>query len=132
MPDRENYVNNICALINAQDFTSSINLLLLSLIHVIVPGIFKNNQIAMNSFLSEVDSRRISILDGYIYCSRKLHKLPKKDENAEAIKKMLLELKIRASNATNMDIGNIPADWTQVLLFSNPYGLNYVEWLNVS
>ena len=125
MPCWDGHVKSSC--LQAHSGSGSINLLLLLLIRIVAPVIFKGNQIAIKAVLSEIACHRITALDGYIYCSRKLKKLPKKDIAAEALKQKVLIIKQNAIeyalNGTSIPL----PEWGHFFLFADPYDLVYAK-----
>ena len=127
MPSREGHVGNIWQQAHSGSGSITMNLLLLSLIRLIAPVIFKGNQIAIKAVLSEIDSQRIPVLGGYIYCSRKLMKLPKKDIVAEALKQKILIIKQNAIESAQNGTSIPLPEWGHFLLFADPYDLVYAK-----
>jgi len=87
--------------------------------------IHQNNPDFTNSLLNAVGAKEMTLMDAYIYASRKLYRAKSTDENAAACKRRVLQIKLDLIEAIMVEAGTDSRDCLLQILTQDTYELMY-------
>jgi len=120
-------VESLCNLLHINDAGHPISLLLLNLVRIMEAFMYSHNGVTIPEFTGAIISKELTVLDAYIYCSRKLKKMNKQDEKAESCKKEILNTKKSIIESYKDDSGQISVDNLNIILMGDPNKLFYAK-----
>src|SRR6185437_3963125 len=91
-----------------------------AIIKEITPVIYRNDDLREASLMNAIDSKVMTLLDAYIYCSRKFKQISLKSEIGNSCKQKIFAMKIAMLEKMRNKNGFINDD-TVFILFEDPH-----------